>query len=187
MRRKTRPEIYIGQISGRAGNTALEMRSAGPDLCSALRDSENKKLCEHNQTLHANIVRSRSTRDINKCLSLSNEYRDDCIAVLMLQSAKETRNPKLCELFPESWEMFAFVCRSRFGEKAPATREDMAQSIRQRQGDNVLLVPADGGRFVDRSAEMGVAIGGWTWNAKFADLDNDEWQDLFVVNGPSFL
>ena len=24
---------------------------------------------------------------------------------------------------------------------------------------------------------------GWTWNAKFADLDNDQWQDLLAVNG----
>ncbi len=74
-----------------------------------------------------------------------------------------------------------------FGEKAEPTPEDKARAIRQRQGNNVLLVSTDGGRFVDRSVEKGVAIGGWTWNAKFADLDNDEWQDLFVVNGPSFL
>lgn len=25
--------------------------------------------------------------------------------------------------------------------------------------------------------------GGWSWNAKFADLDNDGWQDLFIVQG----
>jgi uncharacterized membrane protein YraQ (UPF0718 family) len=182
-----RLEIYIGQISGRAGDTALEMRRAGPDLCEDLRDSENKKQCEHNQSLHADIVRSRSTRSIRKCLSMDPDYHDDCIAVLMLQSAGQRRDPKLCELFPESWEMFAFVCNSRFGEKAEPTPEDKARAIRQRQGNNVLLVSADDGRFVDRSVEHGVAIGGWTWNAKFADLDNDEWQDLFIVNGPSFL
>ncbi|MCA1829047.1 MAG: ASPIC/UnbV domain-containing protein, partial [Myxococcales bacterium] len=26
-------------------------------------------------------------------------------------------------------------------------------------------------------------FGGWTWNAKFADLDNDGWQDLYVAQG----
>ena len=30
---------------------------------------------------------------------------------------------------------------------------------------------------------MGVETTGWSWNAKFADLDNDEWQDIYVVNG----
>ena len=30
---------------------------------------------------------------------------------------------------------------------------------------------------------MGIDLSGWSWNAKFADLDNDEWQDLYVVNG----
>jgi hypothetical protein len=30
---------------------------------------------------------------------------------------------------------------------------------------------------------MGVDITGWSWNAKIADLDNDGWQDIYVVNG----
>lgn len=30
---------------------------------------------------------------------------------------------------------------------------------------------------------MGLNITGWTWNAKFADLDGDQWQDLYAANG----
>jgi hypothetical protein len=39
------------------------------------------------------------------------------------------------------------------------------------------------GTFSDVSKETGTCDTGWGWAAKFADLDNDGWQDLFVVNG----
>jgi hypothetical protein len=39
------------------------------------------------------------------------------------------------------------------------------------------------GTFSDVSQEVGVCDTGWGWAAKFADFDNDGWQDLFVVNG----
>src|ERR1051325_6830278 len=39
------------------------------------------------------------------------------------------------------------------------------------------------GTFTDVSRETGTCDTGWGWAAKFADLDNDGWQDLFVVNG----
>jgi len=39
------------------------------------------------------------------------------------------------------------------------------------------------GTFTDVSQEVGVCDTGWGWGAKFADFDNDGWQDLFVVNG----
>jgi hypothetical protein len=39
------------------------------------------------------------------------------------------------------------------------------------------------GTFTDVSVEVGVCDTGWGWAAKFADFDNDGWQDLFVVNG----
>jgi hypothetical protein len=39
------------------------------------------------------------------------------------------------------------------------------------------------GTFTDVSRETGTCDTGWGWAGKFADLDNDGWQDLFVVNG----
>src|SRR5436190_938288 len=44
-------------------------------------------------------------------------------------------------------------------------------------------VARDGARFMDVTAKWKVGYGGWTWNAKFADLDNDTWQDLFLAQG----
>ena len=37
--------------------------------------------------------------------------------------------------------------------------------------------------FKDVSEQTKISTAEWSWNARFADLDNDEWQDLYVVNG----
>ena len=47
---------------------------------------------------------------------------------------------------------------------------------------NLLFAP-DGKAYRDDTAKWGAGYGGWTWNAKFADLDNDGWQDLFIAQG----
>ena len=39
------------------------------------------------------------------------------------------------------------------------------------------------GTFADVSSQVGVCDTGWGWGAKFADFDNDGWEDLYVVNG----
>jgi len=58
----------------------------------------------------------------------------------------------------------------------------MKKAIPQKWNENVLLV-SDDGRYTENAKKMGVNVTGWTWNSKFADLDNDEWQDLYVANG----
>jgi cytochrome c peroxidase len=39
------------------------------------------------------------------------------------------------------------------------------------------------GRFTDVTEEAGVAQGLWAWGACFADFNNDQWPDIFHVNG----
>jgi hypothetical protein len=48
---------------------------------------------------------------------------------------------------------------------------------------NILLQGSREGTFTDVARDTGVYDGAWTWNAKFADLDNDEWQDLYLATG----
>lgn len=38
-------------------------------------------------------------------------------------------------------------------------------------------------RFLDVGPETGVSVGRWAWASRFADLNNDGWQDLLVANG----
>ncbi|MCR4294094.1 MAG: CRTAC1 family protein, partial [Elusimicrobia bacterium] len=50
-------------------------------------------------------------------------------------------------------------------------------------GTNMLWKWLPGGRFADVAGHLGIAECGWSWGAKFLDLDNDGLQDLVVTNG----
>ena len=55
------------------------------------------------------------------------------------------------------------------------------------QGNNLWMADSvsSGGTpaFENLAGTMGVAKAGWSYGAQFGDLNNDGWQDLFVVNG----
>ena len=70
----------------------------------------------------------------------------------------------------------------RFYEKPPRSSLQV--------NENVLLRRTTGGapgaespRFVNEAAARGVDASGWSWSAKFGDLDSDGFADLYVVNG----
>lgn len=48
---------------------------------------------------------------------------------------------------------------------------------------NMLQMRNASGHFINRAVEMELSATGWSWSAKFGDLDNDGFLDLYVVNG----
>jgi tetratricopeptide (TPR) repeat protein len=50
---------------------------------------------------------------------------------------------------------------------------------------NALYVNTGSGRFMEAAYLAGLADTDWTWSIKFADLDSDGWEDLFVTTGMS--
>ena len=55
------------------------------------------------------------------------------------------------------------------------------------QGNN-LWVPREGTsgenlKFDNLARDLGVELGGWSWGAQFGDLNNDGYQDIYLVNG----
>ncbi|HBO51318.1 MAG TPA: hypothetical protein DD471_04980 [Planctomycetes bacterium] len=63
-----------------------------------------------------------------------------------------------------------------------ASDKTRAEFRRHARG-NTLLKNLGNGRFNDVSGEAGISIGRWAWGSKFADLNNDGWEDLLVTNG----
>lgn len=49
--------------------------------------------------------------------------------------------------------------------------------------ESVLQVRGPDGRYSNQAYEYGVDALGWGWSAKFGDLDQDGWLDLYAVNG----
>ena len=49
--------------------------------------------------------------------------------------------------------------------------------------ENVLQTRDDQGRYFNLAASLGINGTGWSWAARFGDLDNDGYLDLYIVNG----
>lgn len=58
-------------------------------------------------------------------------------------------------------------------------------AVPQQQMQNVLLMGNGTPRFSEEARLHGVSSTDWTWAVKFADLDNDGWQDVYFTNGIS--
>ena len=67
----------------------------------------------------------------------------------------------------------------RFAAAQPGAATDVQRMAR----GNTLLRNAGDGTFRDVSVAAGAHMGGWAWASKFADVNNDGWQDLLVTNG----
>jgi hypothetical protein len=63
-----------------------------------------------------------------------------------------------------------------------AEEASLAQFQRHSRG-NSLFHNAGDGTFNDVSEPAGVTMGRWAWGSRFADLNNDGWEDLVVANG----
>ncbi len=189
-------ELYLGQINDSPKDHS-KLRDVGPEICDEITQPEHRKSCREMMKVHQVMPGQTKKQDVFKCMSNEvQEYREDCVAYALLLWARGNGPRKMCDLFPGSWETFRFNCQHSYDEKvkdevnasravqnsAPG-KGDGGQSIPVIFGRNVLLMPTGDGRFADRAVEMGVQSVGFTWNAKFADLDNDEFVDLYAVNG----
>ncbi|MCH2100763.1 MAG: VCBS repeat-containing protein [Planctomycetes bacterium] len=54
--------------------------------------------------------------------------------------------------------------------------------VRHARG-NTLLANDGKGNFIDVTETAGIAIAGWSWGSKFADLNNDGYADIYSPNG----
>jgi hypothetical protein len=65
----------------------------------------------------------------------------------------------------------------------PSMGEDTRAKYLKMVRGNSLLRNGGDGRFADVTDPMAEGFGKWAWGAKFADLNNDGWEDLYVANG----
>ena len=129
--------------------------------------------------------------DISLCAMVSKEEQLDCIAsvafmqVSSLKFSEETYN-LFTTHYAESGQMLEWI------QKAPHLGQEerktflSSQLLPQLKNENLLYVQEKNATFKNRAEVFGVSVSGWTWNAKFADLDGDSFQDLFVVNGSAY-
>ncbi|MBB3034362.1 FG-GAP-like repeat-containing protein [Alteriqipengyuania lutimaris] len=80
---------------------------------------------------------------------------------------------------------FLELCDSLLLRQKPQTSaEELEKALGPSYFDrNILLTGRAGGGFDEVAAPQGVDRPGWTWDARFTDLDQDGWQDLLVMSG----
>ena len=101
----------------------------------------------------------------------------------MSLDAADIDNDGRFELFSADMKPYADDAATREAWQTLAQNYDALPADDPQIEENVLLVGNVAGGFENRAPESGVDASGWSWSAKFADLDNDGLQDLYVVNG----
>ncbi len=104
-----------------------------------------------------------------------------CMVTRLALFSTRREDPSLCDKVAPEYAMPKKLCVNYF--QAERLFPDTSEEIPLRSMSNVLLQGMPGTRFHDVSKDAQVETAEWSWNARFADLDNDEWQDLYVVNG----
>ncbi|PYS74617.1 MAG: hypothetical protein DMF69_01370 [Acidobacteria bacterium] len=181
------PEILFGSVSNRdrSGQVGAARRLTPAEICAELTEPGAHSRCEQFYNFRQIAGHAMSPGDIWECRNLpTSPERDACVAFKIVQTATvESRNEKTCDQLPNGWDYLSFLCHSHFAPSKAITNSEMYQAIPQRSRVNVLLKQNAGHVFEEKTQQFGLTESGFTWNAKFADLDNDGWQDLFVVNG----
>ena len=157
------------------------MQEAGRNFCDA-RDT---------------VLKHDECHDLVKLVTLLNPDKQDpsercsvfkdrqtvgaCMVTRLALFAARRGDSSLCDKIAPGHVMPKKLCANYF--RAQPVRPDASGEIPLRSMSNILLQGQPGNRFQDVSINTQVETAEWSWNARFADLDNDEWQDLYVVNG----
>ena len=188
-------EIYATQASGftstnptnRASMLPLQPVSAS---CNEYDDKSEagkkwKKRCLTRLKNHGIIFEARQKRNPRLCLDIDEkEERKQCVAYQLLEkSARFDKNPELCKQFKEGWSTMAYICNLGHAPIPDYKKQDIDQTLKQILGRNTFYRQKEDGSYEELAEDMDIDISGWSWTARFADLDNDEWQDIYVVNG----
>lgn len=184
-------DIFVDQATARATGPSAEVQMLPLDqYCDDIADKNVKKRCLANMATRQGFFYGANHRpsNIRNCTKVPDEAdRVACIGMQVMMTAQREKDPQLCERIPKQEVRTYSLCRNFFEGILPHDPDMLSKALPQIMNENVLLRwDEDAGRFVDEAKQAGVGFTGWSWNARFADVDNDEWQDLFVVAGSWF-
>jgi len=190
-----KPELYIGQI---AMGTVSQMAKALAEpvgSCNIYPDLAERSRCDAAARFQVTSINARNLNSVEPCIELSDPMQQrDCIvtshhyfrilARLPALGADKAKVMAECAKIPRDFTTLHDVCATialspMDHEESEVTYADEIPSVKH---TNLLYAPGQGG-FKDVTSVWKAGFGGWTWNAKFADLDNDTWQDLYVAQG----
>ena len=190
-----RDELYIGQIAMGTVSQMAKALAQPVGSCEIYPDLAERSRCNVAARFQATSIEARNLNSVDPCMELGDPTQQrDCVVtshhwfrVLARLPALGADKAKLlaeCAKIPPDFVTLHDVCgtiaRSPMdNEESDITYADELPSVKH---TNLLYTP-EGNGFRDVTADWHAGFGGWTWNARFADLDNDTWQDLYVAQG----
>ena len=199
IRNDGQPAIYEGAIAfGGISPDQLQAQRAPPGAaCRASYTGDPTELqnCLALGEFQTAVVRSRDVTSVTECQHFTDPTKQrDCVAAGYLwneafvtlpdEGANRSAVQAECQRIPAALITLRDVCA-----EVPANPLDYGQSEKtltnempQHRNTNLLFIP-NGHGYQDVTTPWGVGFGGWSWNARFVDLTNDTWQDLFITQG----
>lgn len=181
-------ELFAAHIAYSNDERARHLEAQQQSLESLLKPEEVEPVRHMIATdiLHDQV---RRTQNLQPCLDsalLSPWDRRDCLFDVVLSrywrgDDRQTWEALLPASEPHLRGLFERVFPPESQEPSRARSAEITQ-VPSSKNSNVLLQRIEG-QWTDRVKEWGLEFTYWSWNAKFADLDLDGFQDLFLVNG----
>ncbi|KMW56435.1 hypothetical protein AIOL_001389 [Candidatus Rhodobacter oscarellae] len=178
-------QLYFAQIAGRSSGVSDRLKMQ--DLhkyCNAVEDPSDKALCQRNMAIK-DWYKSGNRFDPTyaaRCQALEGELQAECKAMLVKDLAIQKQDPSLCGLIPAGQTQPRAYCDIHFKPFEAPLMSVFNTTLEQIRQSNVLLTPQGAG-YADTAPAEGLEVGGWSWDTKVADFDNDGLQDVYIVNG----
>jgi hypothetical protein len=183
-------EIYATQASGFTSTLPTNRASMLPlqtttESCDEYENNEWRTRCLVRLKQHQIIHEAQIKRNPRLCLEMGvdSEIRGCLSHLLLIKSTRFDRDPKICVRLEKNWPNLAYICKAGHQPIPRYSQELIREKLRQQLGRNMLYSPTRSGAYTEVAEAMDADITGWSWTARFADLDNDEWQDIYIVNG----
>jgi len=178
--------FMAGSASKNLPSNTFQAADAG--ICEEITDPEERKQCEQIMDLHERIGTFRKTKEIQYCPA---EFKEDCIALDLLTETtqflegSDQKEYHLCDFIPSNsdWSFMQNICAFDRTDTVRFTLTEKRNSIPSIRNESVLLQRNSNKAFSNTAEEYQVDATGWSWNAQFADFNNDGFADLFVATG----
>ena len=173
-------EIYIGQIA----REGVGEETPSEALCSIYSNKNEKSNCENAYTSVLSFsAASQGNNSPKVCTSLRQTgLHSSCIATHVLRNLDNESASSICDVFGTGWDSFAIPCKLIFQDGQKLFDAENSSEIPSIGQTNQLFIKTDEG-YSERAKDFEVDKPGWTWNARFADVNNDTWQDLYMAIG----
>ena len=183
-------DMFWAQVTNTSGENLFSdsgLRTQSADsICDGYIDTDWHEQCEASMRIHKYAAQKRNTKRCGK-LSRREEVTQCKGSILFVDSVRRFDRDSCLALLGESRPGLEYIC-NRENDRDTATIKQMRSNderlkIRDRDDYYNTFLVNQGGKFIEVAKDFGLDVTGWSWNAKFADLDNDGWQDIYVVNG----